>query len=808
MTPVTCFHCGLPAPDRPELRCQLEGAERAFCCPGCMAVASTIVAGGLGSFYRKRDSLSATATGAAPVDFSIYDQPEFQANFVADGGGKRQALLAIDGITCAACAWLIEQRLSRLPGVDHVQVNLAGHRASVGWDATAIRLSDIMRAIVDIGYQPAPWLDQANELRTQRENRDYLQRLGVAGIGMMQVGMYAIGLYAGALQGLSEVMRDFIRFSSMAIATCVVFYSAAPFFRGARRAIANRHLDMDVPVALAIGGAYAASCWSTLTGGHEVYYDSVSMFTFLLLLSRYLELRARHRLGEEAQRISLHHLEYAWLRTADGGYERVPPPRIQSGDTILVKPGERIPADGTVVDGQSDVNEAVISGEHLPIAKGPGDQVSGGSLNGDGSLTVIVGATGAQSTLSTIDRLLEQAQRDKPRAAVMANRIAGWFIAGVLLAAAMVYLFWHRHDPAQAFAITLAVLVVSCPCALSLATPTAITAALAGLRQRGILLRRGQALEQVTTITDAVFDKTGTLTAGEFTLVETRLAPGAGDAETALSIAAALERYSSHPIARAFQQRPGQPEASDVVMVAGRGIEGTVDGVRYRIGNPRFLADWQASATVDDHGDDGDHLPVQLGTRSAPLATFLLRDEIRPGARAALQSLRQAGIRTLMLTGDSSAAATGIARELGFTDWQTGIKPADKLAELQRLQAAGRTVMAMGDGINDVPLLAAADISVAVTNATELTRSSADCVLLQRDLRSLTQFLQAGRRTRRVVRQNLLWALAYNICALPLAAAGMVPPWLAAIGMSTSSLVVVANALRLRRVPGADDAMK
>lgn len=796
-----CYHCGLPADRRGPFRLERGDDTLVFCCPGCLAVASTIIDGGLGSYYRYRNAVPPAPEGSERgSDYSIYDREEFQRAFVSGEGAERSAALNIGGMTCAACAWLIEQHLQRQPGVVRASVNLARHRLHVVWRPEVLPLSSIFQAVERVGYTPMPHTNDGEEQMLQAEQRAALQRLGVAGIGMMQVGMYTVGLYAGAIQGMSELHRDFLRLVSLLISTAVVFYSAQPFFVSAWRGLKNRSPGMDLPVSLAIGLAYGASCWATFSQRGEVYFDSVAMFTFLLLGSRYLEMRARHRHHNVSRGLAALQAPFAWrLQGIPPQPTQVPVALLSAGDQLLVKPGETIAADGRVIEGHSSVDESAFSGEYLPVDKAAGDLVTAGSINTDGLLTIEVTATAERTRLALITRLLERAQSIKPRSAQLADRIAVAFVTGVLLCAAAAAAYWLWRSPDQALWVALSVLVVSCPCALSLATPLALTASLSALKARGVVLSRSTMLEELPQATVFVFDKTGTLTSGRLQQVGVQVR-GSLDAGDCQRLAAALERDSNHPIASAFPPPPDPLTCEGVEIMAGQGITGWSGGTRYAIGS-RPLVEHLLGRELPEE-PPSPYVIVYLASQRELLAVFCLSDTVRPTAAGAVAGLRRQGFAVRMLTGDSSGAAAAVARELHLDEYRQGQSAAQKMAVLNDWQARGERVVMVGDGVNDVPVLAAADMSVAVVNATELAKASADCLLLSSDLNQLVTTVAAARRTRRIIQQNLGWALFYNLAAIPLAAAALIPPWLAAIGMSASSLVVVANALRLYRVPG------
>ncbi len=797
-SPPACYHCGLPVNSPARFSLNQNGKNLLFCCPGCRAVAQTILSSGLGKYYDYRSETAKPAeVEARAIDFTLYDREEFQQGFVnRDNPRQRSALLNIQGITCAACTWLIEHRLEKIDGIDNVHVNLAKHRATVSWDQQKLKLSDIFGAIETIGYTPSPYSPDHEEQLLEAEQRLAIRRLGVAGIGMMQVGMYAIALHAGAMQGIEEVSRDYLRIVSLIISTAVVFYSARPFFEAAWRNIKNRSLGMDVPVSVAIGLAYSASCYATFTGGSDVYFDSVAMFTFFLLASRFLEMRARQRNHLMSQGIAALKPHYAWrMHSSTKEAEQIPVSELCIDDQILIKAGEVIPADGVVLEGESSVDESAFSGEYLPVEKSPQDPVTAGSINADGLLKVRVTAIAENTRLELITRLLDRAQQDKPPAAQLADRLASAFVATVLLCAACAFIWWYQHAPERALWIALSVLVVSCPCALSLATPTALTAALATLKSRGVLLSRSTMLEQLPKATLFAFDKTGTLSSGRLALIKTQVL-GDQPEQRCVALAAALENYSNHPIAGAFRHLPNSLTVSRPRVRSGKGVSGIIDGQAYRIGSWDFVS---LEGQNQPQLQAGDNPVVFLSCNQKVLAAFVFDDPLRPTAATTLEALRQRGYRTVILSGDSSAAVPAAAAATGIEEYYGGLSPAQKLEKIQQWQKQGQRVVMVGDGINDVPVLAAADMSVAMVNASELAKASADCLLLSGDLSRLLTTLDIAIKTRRIIIQNLAWALSYNSAAIPLAAAGLIAPWLAAVGMSSSSLIVVANALRLNR---------
>ncbi|AWT10554.1 heavy metal translocating P-type ATPase [Stutzerimonas frequens] len=800
-TPTPCYHCGLPVPAGSHFQARVLGETRALCCPGCQAVAEAIVKGGLESYYQHRSD-TAVNPQALPQELgeelALYDRQDVQQPFVQHQGDLASTSLMIEGISCAACGWLIERHLRNVRGVAEASLNLSNHRLNVRWSDSELPLSELLAELRRIGYAAHPYrADEAAE-RLANENRRSLRQLGVAGLLWMQVMMATMATWPEFNLDLSESFFVTLRWTALLLTTPIVFYCCTDFFKGALRDIRTRHLTMDVSVSLAIGGAYVAGIWSTITGQGELYFDAVGMFALFLLAGRYLERRARERTAAAtAQLVNL--LPASCLRLdAQGHSSRILLSELQLADQVLVQPGGLIPADGTIVSGQSSVDESLLTGEYMPLPRGAGDAVTAGTLNVEGPLTIEVQALGDDTRLSAIVRLLERAQADKPKLAELADRVAQWFLLVVLVVATVVGLVWWQIDPQRAFWIVLALLVATCPCALSLATPTALTTATGTLHKLGLLLTRGHVLEGLNQIDTVVFDKTGTLTEGRLTL--SAIHPlGALDADACLALAAALENRSEHPIARAFGRAPLPAES--VETVPGLGLVGSVDGRVLRIGQPSFVAEGYGNPPPSIPGDMGQWL--LLGDDHGPLAWLVLDDRLRDDAPALLDACRGRGWKTLLLSGDSSPMVGQIAAELGIDQAEGGMTPAAKLARLQALQAQGHRVLMLGDGVNDVPVLAAADISVAMGSATDLAKTSADAVLLSNRLGSLAQSFEVARRSRRIIIENLVWASLYNGLILPFAAIGWVTPLWAALGMSASSLLVVLNALRLTRLPKA-----
>ncbi|MBV8657334.1 MAG: cadmium-translocating P-type ATPase [Burkholderiales bacterium] len=811
MSNAYCFHCGLPvaAADREPIRFPIRyrQVDQVACCAGCQAVAETIIESGLDSYYASREHVAGKAeplpeTVLAQLKF--YDTPEMQASFVKQEQGEvREAALILEGITCAACIWLNERHLMSLPGVLEASVNYTTHRARVRWDNQVVNLSTILEAVAAIGYRAHPYDPGRQDAIRQRERKAAINRLWIAGLSMMQVMMYVVPVYLAGPGTISPDMLGLMRWASLVLTLPVVLYSCQPFHIGVWRDLKRHRVGMDMPVVIGVWAAFLASMQATISGQGEVYFDSVSMFVFLLLGGRYLEGMARRRAGEAAESLiklvpAFAHRLAAWPATREPS--EVPVAQLKVDDVVLVLPGERFPSDGTLLEGEGHADEALLTGESHPIPKRSGDDVIGGSINLDSPVVVQVSRIGQETQLAAMVRLLDRALAEKPELARFADAIAAWFVAALLLVAAGGWLWWHLHDPVRALPIAVAVLVVSCPCALSLATPAALTAATGRLAQAGLLVTRGHALEAMAEVTDIVFDKTGTLTHGQPRLLA--IQPLAADSTAAHRLAALLEAASEHPIALAIRQGVNTEglAASDYANSPGDGVEARIDGRRYRLGTARFVGELAQSAlptsAADWHGAD---TVVWLATEGAWLAGFALGDAVREEAVQLLAMLKRSRRFVIhMVTGDAAGPAGAVSQHLGIQHVKSHARPQDKLEYVRQLQADGRVVLMVGDGVNDAPVLAVANVSAAIGGGADVAQAASDLVLVS-GIGALAEGLVVGRQGRAVIRQNFAWALAYNLVALPLALAGFLTPWLASLGMAASSLLVVVNALRLAR---------
>ena len=806
-----CFHCGLSLGSDSHRSVILNGISRAVCCAGCEAAAQLIFEQGLERFYQFRTA-APQAPDAERRDWHIYDRATAQRRYTHERrDGMREVSLQIDGIHCAACAWLIENSLRRVSGVMEILVNPGSSRAELCFDPAQLTLSRLLGCIDTLGYQPHPLSFTSDVSTSAKERRQALRRLGVAGFGMMQVMTYAVSLYVGALDGIAADLEALLRFVSMLVATPVVLYAAQPFFIAAFRGLKARTLGMDLPVALSIGIAYVASVIATLRGHGAVYFDSAVMFTFFLLLGRFVEMSLRHRCGLRREAIA-RLLPDSVLRIVADGDQRVMPEELCAGDRVRILPGERIAADGEVIAGRTEVDESLLTGESLARVRAPGDFVIAGTLNLSHSVEMRVTRVGQDSTLASVSRLLERAQATRPRIAVLADRTASWFVGAILLLAVLVGAYWLHTDAARAFPAVLAILVVTCPCALSLATPAALSAGATRLARDGLLVTRGRALETLARADTIVLDKTGTLTRGKPQIDAIRVRSDQAR-PACLALAAAMEKHSEHPIAHAFARVEPAPGVSEVRSCPGRGIEARVGSILYRLGKadyvcelnkstptampPTAMAPTASDSTVTANDFSDSNANISLGDSTGPIAEFILSDGLRDGTADLLHQLRHLGLEPVIASGDRSRVVAAITRRLGQYRAEGDLSAADKLELVRAMQERGHIVAMVGDGVNDAPVLAGADVSVAIGAGTDLAKVAADLVLLGDTLAPLASGIQTARCTLKIIRQNIAWAVFYNATAVPFAASGWLHPWMAAVGMSMSSLVVVMNAMRL-----------
>lgn len=742
----------------------------------------------------------------------LLDEPQEWAAFslpASTQAGCWSSSVVFEGMHCAACAITLEDALRAVPGVSSVQVNAASHRGLVVWSPDVTRPSEWMQSVERFGYKAIPANDAHAHERRRQEARRMVWRLAVAALCMMQVMMYATPVYVSEPGDITPEMVQLLRWASWVLSLPVVFFSCTPFLRSAWRDLRHRQVSMDLPVALGMVVTFVVSSLGTFepTGpfGAEVYFDSLTMFVFFLLMGRWLELRLRDRTAGALEAVLNRLPDSVRKRQQNGAWERISIRRLAVGDVIEVLPGEAFAGDGRVLSGQTQVDEALLTGESLPLTRRAGDRVIAGSHNLSGTLEVQIEQVGAATRYAQIVALMESASVSKPSMALLVDRWAKPFLMAVLLASLASAIYGWRTDPAHALMVAVAVLIVTCPCALSLATPAAMLATAGALARSGVLVRRLEALQNLAAIDTVIFDKTGTLTRDAFEVAQIHTRSGVQPLQ-ALTWASALARHSLHPVSRALwsearrqAQLVGDLPALDALFAqnvseaAGQGLCGHLTipgggGLNLRLGSATFC---QAPAF------DGHHLQVSLADDEGWLATFELAEELRPEAPAVVAELQKMGLTLKVLSGDGHAAVAQVAQSVGISDARGGCSPQDKLQVLKQWQAQGHRVAMVGDGLNDGPVLAGADVSFALGQAVPLAQSKADFVLMGGQLGVLVSTVLRSRQTLRIVKQNLVWAAVYNAACVPLALMGFLPAWAAGLGMALSSLLVVLNALRL-----------
>ncbi len=805
MGKLVCDHCGLGVAAGEAVYDTVAGEEKVFCCGGCRGVYRLIVESGLGDFYRRREWASPGVPKGlfeeelpvgAPSDYSLGED------------GLAHGTFFIEGIRCASCVWLNEKLLGKTAGIVSARVNYATHRADVTWDPEVLDTPGIIERIRSIGYRARPYVPGATESEAMKQSRDLLLRFGTAAFFSMNLMMYSVALYAGYFQGMDERVKWLLQLAAWVVATPVYFYCGWPFIKGAVRGLLNRAPGMDLLVALGSGTAYFYSIAALLTGG-EVYFDTASMIITLILLGRYFEVRARARASEAVARLNALSVRDARV-IRNGRAVMVPVGELAVGDNVEVRPGEKVPADGEVLEGESSVDESAITGESRPVGKSPGDPVVGATLNMQGRLVVRVGAVGGDTVLARIIRLVEEAQSARAPIQRLADSVSGVFVPAVVVMAAATMVYWHYFSGTE-FSVSLVnavtVLVIACPCALGLATPIAVMVGTSVAARSGILIKGGDVLERMGKVDTVLFDKTGTLTKGVMTLSDTVPADGV-EPERLLAAAAGAEAASEHPVGKAICEGAADrgivvPDVLGFAAVPGMGVRAELEGMVLLAGKAALLEGFGVDVGVDVRDragalEDRGRTAVYVAHGDLLLGVLGITDALRESSPGAVGLLRSLGVRVAMVTGDNETAALSVARDCGIDEVRSGLMPEDKAHWIRELRDSGRVVCMVGDGINDAPALASADVGMAVGRGTDVAIESADVVLMKDDMMDAAGSIALSRRSMRIIRQNLVWAFLYNVLGLPVAAAGLLTPVLAAGAMAASSVSVVGNSLRIR----------
>jgi len=819
---LICEHCLLPVVEREAIYVAFPTGQKAFCCHACRSIYLLITEEGLQDFYKKRDwkSFGIPDVLRESKD-SAYSAPVAESEsllpFIRGDGARKEADLMIDGIRCSSCIWLNEKILERTNGVISARVNFATQRALITWDSSKITLARIMSRITSIGYRARPFTQASQEAFMQKQNRDLLIRLGTASFFSMQLMMVSFGLYAGFFQGIEPLAKRVLELTAFLLCTPVLFYSGWPFLNGAYRGLRNRTLNMDLLISLGALSAYSLSIYHLLSGG-EVYFDTAAMIITLVLLGRFLENSAKHKASHAVSRLLSLQPQEARIVRGDNRI-LIPIMDVQRGDRLEVRPGEKIPLDGIVREGISEVDESLVTGESKPLEKLPGVDVIGGSMNGLGTIVLEVTRIGKETILSQIARLVENAQASTAPIQRLADRISLYFIPGIILTALATFVFWsQRSSGATPMLNAVSVLVIACPCALGLATPVAVLAGTGKAARNGILIKGGDILERLHNVDTVVLDKTGTITTGKMKVVELRNADcglrnenselRTLNSELVLQYAASAEQGSEHLMGQsivnfAHEQGIELLKTGSFRALPGQGVTAEVQGALIRVGKQAFLEqegvqprpEMAAEAEWLEH--DGKTI-VWVSRYNVVLGIIALMDTPKTDAQLAIQRLQSMKINIIMITGDNQTTAKAIAEKTGIHNISAGILPAGKAEEITRLRAAGKVVAMVGDGINDAPALAAADVGMAMAEGSDIAMESADVVLMRSDLSSVVQAIEVSRKTFTIIKQNLFWAFFYNVAAIPLAMAGVLSPVVAAAAMAMSSVTVVMNSLRLR----------
>ena len=809
MSEQTCYHCALPNPANNHFVTEIDNIERHFCCPGCQAVCKVIYDSGLQGFYQRTpDQQTLAPPKPAEKDLAIYDLDEVQSEYIKSLDEIRDIHLLVEGIHCAACVWLIEHALQSHDGILDIKVNLANKRLHVEWHNNQIKLSEILKKLGDIGYSAIPFDPESAGSAIKKQNRALLLRMAFAGFTMMNLLWISIALYTGADRGEFRSLFHWIGFF---LATPTLLYSGWPFLKGAWTGLKQFHLTMDLPIAIGAISTYSYSVYVMLNpnGIGEVYFDTVVNFIFVILVGRYFEAKSKHHAVSATQRLLDLQPKIAHVIRHDE-IKVVPIRSIKNNETVLIKSGEKIPVDGIIIEGQSSVDESMLSGEFMPVTKTLNDKVSSGTINIESTIKVSVTATLRNTALGKIINLVEDAQASKAPIQCTADKIVPWFVGITLLLSGLTFIYWYNNNIEIALLAATSVLIITCPCAFGLATPMAIAVASGLAAKNGVLIKNGAVLEYLSDINHFVFDKTGTLTEGILS-VKKILSNDLTEHEL-LQLIAPIEQYSEHAIAKAIVQYARhqsinltKQQISDFNSQAGFGVKAHINNQTLLIGTTNWLKKNkvqldQAMLEQQSHFEAQGISCTHISIDGVQKAMICFSDTLREGAKELIDGLRNDGIQVSLLSGDRLAVAQHIADELGGMNVIAEVLPEQKDQKIKSLQQKGDRVAMVGDGINDAPALIRSDVGIAVGSATDASIESADIILLHNDLSKVRLAETLSHRTIKTIKQNITISFLYNIIMVPLAMMAFITPLLAAVSMPLSSLAVIGNAARIRNL--------
>ncbi|HIH2763260.1 MAG TPA: heavy metal translocating P-type ATPase [Candidatus Azoamicus sp.] len=794
-----CFHCGLDINYNDESRILiLNDITHNFCCTGCLAVTRFILDNGFKDYYENRNNYGNKIDESfLKNNFNIYDESKILEKYYYKKKNLTSVVLSIDGITCSACTWLIERFINKLTGIENISINLITSKANITWNTQKINLSTILTNFLKIGYKAYPYNLKEEEKKNKMDVKNELKKIIVSGLGMMQIMMLSASLYIGEIKDMHYAYWIFIRWACFIIAFPVMIYSGKNFFYGSYRNIKNKSLGMDFTVSISLLIAFMASIHNLIKNEGEIYFDSICMFIFFLLVGKFLELKARHHSSDIIY--SLQNLnENTATIIKDNKHKEILIEEINIGDILLIKPGNIIPVDGNITNGDTHINESMLTGESNPVYKKKDNIVIGGTTNIDNIITIKATQTYTHSTINIIVKTLEQINSLRPKINIMVDHIANYFIFFVILTIFLVSIIWISLGEKNIFNIILSMLMITCPCALSLATPIAMTSSTNSLIKIGFLITKEHTINTLNNITDVIFDKTGTLTHNYFILKKIKIKKKISIKEI-LSIIYNLEKKSNHPISKAFDKFKNiiKDEAINynIKNYIGLGIEGKIKEKTYRFGKYDFVKNWTKKYIKNDF-----FFPLILAEKNDVIAYFKFENPIRKNTHNLINKMKKMKLNLHILSGDSSEDVENIAHELNITNRNKNVSVKGKVEYIKNLINENKIVLMIGDGINDAPALNAAHISIAMGSGADLTKINSDAILLNNSLLNIHKAIIQSKKTKIIIKQNIIWAIIYNFIGLFIASLNIITPYYAAIGMSSSSLIVALNSLRLKNI--------